>query len=254
MRTTATTLQQPHHDALNSRRTTHLKVVPTILTIGHSTRTFDEFLRLLQAHGVTCVADVRTVRRSRHNPQFNSDTLAKALKEAGLGYLAMPGLGGLRHPLRDSLNRGWRNDSFRGYADYMQTPQFGRSLDVLITVAKYERLALMCAEAVPWRCHRSLVADALLVRGIPVEHIMSATRRNAHSLTPFARVCGVHIVYPAIESADADLKSKPKLKSLKRTHKNTVLRNSVVKGHRQRPIIRSAHRPRAVKPAALEVE
>ena len=253
MRTT--TLKQPNHDALNSRRTTQLKVVPLVLTIGHSTRTFDEFLRLLQAHSVTCVADVRTVPRSRHNPQFNKDTLAKSLKDAGLGYLSMPGLGGLRHPLRDSLNRGWRNDSFRGYADYMQTPQFRRSLDELITIAKYERLAVMCAEAVPWRCHRSLIADALLVRGISVEHIMSVTRRNAHTLTPFAQVRGTDIVYPAVESADADREPKPKVESHKRTRrKNTVLRKGIIKVTHRRPISPSARRLRLAELATLESE
>ena len=170
---------------------------PTVLTIGHSTRASGEFLRLLKAHSVTCVVDVRTIPRSRYNPQFNREALAKSLKVAGVGYLSMPGLGGLRRPQRDSLNTGWRNDSFRGFADYMQTLEFEASLKELSTIARYERIALLCAEAVPWRCHRSLIADALLARGIPVEHILSGPRRQIHSMTPFAQVRGTSIVYPA---------------------------------------------------------
>jgi len=170
--------------------------LPIVLTVGHSTHTLDEFIRLLQAHGATCVADVRTVPRSRHNPQFNRDSLPKELKNAGLGYVHLPGLGGLRHAKRDSLNLGWRNASFRGFADYMQTPEFGQSLDEFIQLAKRDRIAIMCAEAVPWRCHRSLIADALLVRGIRVEDVMSPTSRTVHGLTPFAKVIGSTITYP----------------------------------------------------------
>jgi uncharacterized protein (DUF488 family) len=170
---------------------------PLMMTIGHSTRTLAEFIRLLQAHGVTRVVDVRTVPRSLHNPQFNKTSLPRSLKKAGLGYVHMPGLGGLRHAKRDSINVGWRNASFRGYADYMQTPEFEQSLEELIRLGDRDRLALMCAEAVPWRCHRSLIADALLVHGIRTEDIMSATRRTVHTLTPFAKVCGTSITYPA---------------------------------------------------------
>jgi uncharacterized protein (DUF488 family) len=170
---------------------------PIVLTIGHSTRTLEEFIGLLQAHGATRVVDVRTVPRSRHNPQFNKGSLPRALKKAGLGYVHLPGLGGLRHAKRDSLNVGWRNASFRGYADYMQTPEFEQSLEELIGLANQDRIALMCAEAVPWRCHRSLIADALLVRGIRTEDIMSLTRRQVHVLTPFAKVRGTTITYPA---------------------------------------------------------
>ena len=152
------------------------------MTVGHSTRTIEEFIGLLKAHAVTCVVDVRTVPRSRHNPQFNRDSLPDSLKLAGLGYVHMPGLGGLRHAKPDSINVGWRNASFRGYADYMQTPEFEQSLEELIQLAKQEQIAIMCAEAVPWRCHRSLIADALLVRGIRTEDIMSPTRRpGSHS-------------------------------------------------------------------------
>jgi len=166
------------------------------MTIGHSTHTLEEFIRLLQAHGATCVVDVRTVPRSGHNPQFNKASLTRSLKKAGLKYVPTPGLGGLRHAKRDSPNVGWRNASFRGYADYMQTPEFAQSLEELIRLANQERIVLMCAEAVPWRCHRSLIADALLVRGIRTEDIMSATRRQIHTLTPFAKVRGTAITYP----------------------------------------------------------
>jgi uncharacterized protein (DUF488 family) len=170
---------------------------PIVLTIGHSARTLEEFISLLKTHSVTRVADVRTVPRSRHNPQFNKASLPKALKKVGLGYVHLPGLGGLRHAKRDSLNLGWRNASFRGYADYMQTPEFAQSLVELIQLAKQDRIAIMCAEAVPWRCHRSLIADALLVHGIHAEDIMGPTRRQAHTLTPFAKVRGTTITYPA---------------------------------------------------------
>lgn len=170
---------------------------PIVLTIGHSTRTLEEFIALLEAHAVSCVVDVRTVPRSRYNPQFNQDTLPGALKEAGVGYVHLPGLGGLRHTQHDSLNMGWRNTSFRGYADYMQTTEFKQSLEELVQLAKQDRIALMCAEAVPWRCHRLLIADALLVRGIRVENIISLTCRQVHILTPFAKVQGTTITYPA---------------------------------------------------------
>lgn len=168
-----------------------------VMTIGHSTHPLDEFIRLLQVHGATCVVDVRTVPRSRHNPQFNLDSLPGSLQGAGLGYVHLPQLGGLRHAKHDSDNLGWRNASFRGYADYMQTAEFEQGIDELLQLAKKQQIVLMCAEAVPWRCHRSLIADALLVRGIRVEDIMSATRRQVHTLTPFARVRGSAITYPS---------------------------------------------------------
>lgn len=176
---------------------TKVKSPPVVLTIGHSTRTLDEFIALLKAHAVTLVVDVRTIPRSWHNPQFNEDSLPDSLKKADIGYVHMAGLGGLRHAKRDSLNTGWRNASFRGYADYMQTPEFEKQIEELIRLAKDHRIALMCAEAVPWRCHRSLIADALLVRGIRVEDIMSPTNRTVHALTPFAKVRGKTITYPA---------------------------------------------------------
>ena len=152
---------------------------------------------MLQAHDVSFLVDVRTIPRSRHNPQFNSDALADSLKQSQIGYRHMSGLGGLRRPAADSMNQGWRNASFRGFADYMQTARFTQALDALIKLAKRQRVAIMCAEAVPWRCHRSLIADALLARGIPVEHIMSLSRRQLHSLTPFAKIHDGQLTYPA---------------------------------------------------------
>ncbi|HEY9509223.1 MAG TPA: DUF488 domain-containing protein [Verrucomicrobiae bacterium] len=184
--------------------------LPIVLTVGHSTRTISEFIRLLQAHGVSRVVDVRTVPRSRHNPQFNRDALPHSLAEAGLDYTHLPGLGGLRHSKADSQNLGWRNASFRGYADYMQTPEFKKSLAELLRLSAQSRVVLMCAEAVPWRCHRSLIADALLVRGIQTEDILSPTRRQIHALTPFAKVRGDTVTYPA-ENSSADQK-KPAAK------------------------------------------
>jgi uncharacterized protein (DUF488 family) len=169
---------------------------PLVMTIGHSTRTIMEFTSLLQAHSVSRIVDVRTVPRSRHNPQFNKDSLPDSLEKAGLSYVHLPGLGGLRHAKPDSINMGWRNTSFRGYADYMQTPEFEDSLEELIELANHDRLALMCAEAVPWRCHRSLIGDALLARGIQVQDIMSPTRAPAHTLTSFAEVRGKRVTYP----------------------------------------------------------
>jgi uncharacterized protein (DUF488 family) len=172
-----------------------------VLTIGHSTRPLDEFIALLKAHAVTLVVDVRTIPRSRHNPQFNEDSLPDSLKNAGIGYIHMPGLGGLRHAKRDSVNAGWRNASFRGYADYMQTPEFEKQIEELIQLAKEYRIALMCAEAVPWRCHRSLIGDALTIRGIRTEDIMSLRLRRLHTLTPFAYVRGSTVTYPAENSS-----------------------------------------------------
>jgi uncharacterized protein (DUF488 family) len=169
-----------------------------VLTVGHSTRPIDDFIALLKAHGVETVVDVRTVPKSRRNPQFGQDALPHSLANAGIGYTHVPALGGLRRARPDSPNAGWRNASFRGYADHMQTPEFAQALGEVMQRAEQERLALMCAEAVPWRCHRSLIADALLVRGLPVEDIASPTRRTPHRLTPFARVRGTALTYPPI--------------------------------------------------------
>ena len=173
-----------------------------IYTVGHSTRPADTFTGLLTAHGVTALADVRTVPRSRHNPQFNADSLATSLAAAGIAYRSFPGLGGFRRARADSPNAGWRNASFRGYADYMQTPEFERELGALMTLATVQTVAVMCAEAVPWRCHRSLIADALLVHGMRSEEIVTKTRSQPHELTAFARVDGVTITYPALDSRE----------------------------------------------------
>jgi uncharacterized protein (DUF488 family) len=171
-----------------------------IMTIGHSTRPVAEFIRLLRAHDVKRLVDVRTVPRSRHNPQFNRDQLSVALHSARLHYKYMPGLGGFRHARPDSLNTGWQNASFRGFADYMQTPEFKKNLDALIELAQREQIVVMCAEAVPWRCHRSLIADALLARGVEAREIMSATRTRIHTLTPWGQVNGTQVTYPAERS------------------------------------------------------
>jgi uncharacterized protein (DUF488 family) len=167
-----------------------------IFTIGHSTRPIDVFIRLLKAHRVQRVVDVRTIPRSQHNQQFNRDQLSDALHRAKIHYRHMPGLGGLRHARRDSANTEWRNASFRGYADYMQTPAFEDSLARCIDLATQERVVLMCAESVPCRCHRSLFADALLARGIETREITSGIRTRPHELTPWARVQGTHVTYP----------------------------------------------------------
>lgn len=182
---------------------------PLVLTVGHSTRPLDDFISLLQSHAVVRVVDVRTVPRSRHNPQYNRDTLPAALASHAISYEHDAGLGGLRHTHAGSPNTGWRNLSFRGYADYMQTPEFAASLSRLIVTARRERIVLMCAEAVPWRCHRSLIGDALLVHGFRVEDIMSPTRTQPHRLTPFARVDGLAITYPPEASPQPHLELQP---------------------------------------------
>jgi uncharacterized protein (DUF488 family) len=170
-----------------------------MLSIGHSNRPLREFLDMLKAHGVELLVDIRTIPRSRYNPQFNRETLPQALAAEGIAYEHMPGLGGLRHPQKGSPNTGWKNASFRGYADYMQTEEFRQNLEKLVSVSEGSQTAIMCAEAVPWRCHRLLVADALTVRGISVSHIMSMTKADLHRLTPFARVRGKQVIYPATD-------------------------------------------------------
>ena len=171
--------------------------MPVVLTIGHSTHPLDKFIHLLQTHTVARVVDVRTIPRSRRYPQFNRGALWHSLNTAGITYTHLRGLGGLRPPQADSLNTGWRDASFQGFADYMQTPDFAENLQTLLELAQVERVALMCAEAVPWRCHRLLIADALVIRSIQVEHIMSVKRTYIHSLTSWAKVSGAHITYPA---------------------------------------------------------
>jgi len=167
-----------------------------VLTIGHSNRPLDEFLGLLQGHSVDCLVDVRSIPWSRHNPQFNRETFAGALKADGIGYEHAADLGGFRRAAPDSPNAGWRNASFRGYADYMQTAAFSTGLERVMHEAQTSRLVLMCAEAVPWRCHRSLIADALVARDVRVEEILSATRTQTHAMTSFARVVGTTVIYP----------------------------------------------------------
>jgi uncharacterized protein (DUF488 family) len=169
-----------------------------VLTIGHSTRTMEDFLGLLQANEIATVADVRTIPRSRHNPQFDARTLPGALNTAGIKYIHMAGLGGLRQSRANSLNTGWRNASFRGFADYMQTAEFGQSLQCLMNIILKEQVVLMCAEKLPWRCHRSLIADALLVRGFKVEHIIDANVHYLHNITSFASVSGTIVTYPSV--------------------------------------------------------
>jgi uncharacterized protein (DUF488 family) len=165
-------------------------------TIGHSTRPIDAFIAILRAWGIARLIDVRTIPRSRHNPQFNAESLTADLMQAGMIYVHIPGLGGLRKPRKDSPNKGWRNVSFRGYADYMQTGQFATALEALVTEAARLRVAIMCAEAVPWRCHRLLIADALWSQGWEVHHILSETKLQLHSLTSFAKLESGRMTYP----------------------------------------------------------
>jgi len=214
----------------------------TIFTIGHSTRSLDDFIALLHSHGINRLADIRTVPKSRRHPHFAGDALARSLPAEDVAYRHFPGLGGLRKPKRDSTNTGWRHEGFRGYADYMQTAEFARALEELIDwarggperaapqldndvmrveratpqlhedVARAEgavppgnvapafqaRVAIMCAEALWWRCHRQLVADALVARGIEVRHIASASSAPLHTLTDFARVDAGRVSYPGL--------------------------------------------------------
>ena len=176
-----------------------------VLTVGHSTRPIEEFIQMLQAHRVTCVADIRTIPRSRYNPQFNGESLAHSLRQANIRYVHMPALGGLKRPRPDSVNSGWRNASFRGFADYMQTTKFRKALAELEALARGERVAIMCAEAVPWRCHRSLLAAGLLAHGIRVAHIMSSNGAREHTLTPFARIQDQQVTYPSEDTTPLSL-------------------------------------------------
>ncbi len=167
-----------------------------ILAVGHSTRPFSELVEILSSNGVGILADVRTVPRSRHNPQYDQETLRQALEREGIHYRHLPRLGGLRRPRADSPNGAWRNASFRGFADYMLTPEFEEGLRELRELAHQGPVAVMCAEAVPWRCHRSLLADALAARGVPVRHIVGPGRTAPHRVTPFARIEGRRVTYP----------------------------------------------------------
>jgi uncharacterized protein (DUF488 family) len=168
-----------------------------LYTIGHSNRPLEEFIGLLRAHGVERLIDVRNFPMSRHNPQFNRETLSKSLRNRRIGYRHLKALGGRRRPQPDSANTGWRNTSFRGYADYMQTHEFTAALEHLIALAKEKSTAIMCAEAVPWRCHRSLIADAMTVRGWEIRDIMTPKSAPVHKLPAMARVKGKQLVYVA---------------------------------------------------------
>lgn len=167
-----------------------------LLTIGHSTHTLKAFTDLLQKYAVEQIIDVRTIPRSRHNPQFNFNTLPQDLRAKSIDYVHMPVLGGLRRPNPDSVNTGWRNAGFRGFADYLQTQKFEKNLATLISLAEQRQVCLMCAEAMPWRCHRFLIADALCIRGIQVKHILSLLVSTPHSITPWADVKGTSLTYP----------------------------------------------------------
>ena len=168
-----------------------------IFTIGHSTRSADEFLGLLRAHGVTLLVDVRTVPKSRRHPHFAKEALASFLAAHGIGYAHLPALGGLRKPRRDSVNGAWQNESFRGYADHMQTAEFQQALDQLVALSSDQVVAVMCAEAKWWQCHRQLITDALTARGVEVRHIMTRAGAPRHELTAFARVSGTRVTYPS---------------------------------------------------------
>ena len=173
-----------------------MEVVMRIFTIGHSTHSIDDFVAMLLAHGVEQVVDIRTIAKSRHNPQFAETEMKKSLLRHDIAYARLEKLGGLRHTTADSVNTAWRNKSFRGYADYMQTAEFTEGLEELMNLAEQKPTAIMCAEAVPWRCHRSLVGDALLVRKVEVLDIMAEKSAKPHKLTPFAVVDGMTITYP----------------------------------------------------------
>ena len=183
-----------------------------VFTIGHSTRTIEDFIEIIKAYGIKQVVDIRTIPRSRYTPQFNEDTIRESLKAVKIGYLHMKGLGGLRHALKASLNSGWENASFRGFADYMQPGDFDESLEKLIETAAKRATVIMCAEAVPWRCHRSLVGDALLIHGVQVRDIMSVNSSRDHILTPWAKVKEKKIIYPSelgAQETAKPIKAKP---------------------------------------------
>lgn len=172
-----------------------------LYTIGHSTHPLDEFIALLQAHSVQHLVDVRSIPKSRHVPQFNTDALAASLNGANIAYTHLKSLGGRRHSRKDSINTGWRNTSFRGYADYMATPQFAEGIAALSAIARTATTAIMCAEAVPWRCHRSLIADAMTLQGWEVRDILTAAPATPHKLTPFLKILDGEPTYPALDES-----------------------------------------------------
>lgn len=167
-----------------------------IFAVGYSNYAVSKFIKILKAHGVTMLVDVRTIPKSKHQPDFNKSALSARLKRNGIRYMHFPELGGLRKPLKDSINKGWRNDSFRGFADYMQKREFATAIAKLIKISERYNAAIMCAEGNPFRCHRSLIADALTVRHRDVYHISGLSSQRKHKLTPFAKVDGTKITYP----------------------------------------------------------
>ncbi len=179
----------------------------TVYTIGHSTRSSRDVINLLKKEGILVVVDVRSVPRSAFNPQFNNDTFPAELSKEGIDYVYMKGLGGLRKPEKDSVNTGWHNASFRGFADYMQTPEFEQNILELLKIASKKKVSIMCAEAVPWRCHRLLISDALTVRGVHVEHIMGVKGLQAHELTPFLKAEGTRVIYPGEKAGPEEEKA-----------------------------------------------
>jgi uncharacterized protein (DUF488 family) len=185
----------------------------TVLTVGHSNRSFEAFVRILRAQGIERLADVRTVPRSRHNPQFNTEALAQTLPGFGIAYVHLPRLGGLRRPRQDSRNTAWRNSGFRGYADHMETAEFDEAVEGLIDLAREKRTAVMCAEAVYWRCHRALLADALVSRGVNVLHVMDEKKTEPHRLTRFAKIVDGGVTYPpeqpGLEGLEAEEQEGP---------------------------------------------
>jgi len=183
----------------------------TIYTVGHSTHAIAEFIKILQSFEIGLVVDVRTIPMSRHNPQFNQTELEAELQRHEIGYLHLKELGGLRHTTKSSINTGWRNSSFRGFADYMQTEEFQTGIERLMELAAKKRTVIMCAEAVPWRCHRSLIGDAMVIRDIHVEDIMSEKISKSHKITPWAKVNGVTITYPEIKPEAEDEYSQTNL-------------------------------------------
>lgn len=169
---------------------------PSIFTVGHSTRSIKEFVKLLHAHGIEEIVDVRSIPMSRYNPQFNTSALKESLRQEHIRYRHLKKLGGLRHSKKNSINLGWRNASFRGFADYMAAPEFSKGLEMLTKIASNRPTAIMCAEAVPWRCHRSLIADALSKKGWNVKDIITAATAKKHRVTPFLKVRKEQFTYP----------------------------------------------------------
>lgn len=186
-----------------------MKKALRIFTIGHSTRSITDFVALLKHYNITELVDIRTMPKSRHNPQFNGPELAHVLRNHHIGYRHQKNLGGLRHAHANSINTAWRNASFRGFADYMQTEEFKVGLGELVSIAQHKTVAIMCSEAVPWRCHRSLIGDVLLVHSIEVEDIFSLTSSKPHMLTPWAVVHGAQVTYPGEVSEEQNAPKVP---------------------------------------------